>query len=290
MITEIKEIGNKISHSKSSTSTIMDQLYSVGERMSSLIFADLLKLRMPKNEIVFFDARKVIKTNSDFSKAEPQIDLINEKTQLELIPLLNKPNTIVVTQGFIGQDLMGNTTTLGREGSDYSAALIGEAIDAHLIQIWTDVDGVASSDPRVISNVNYIEKLTYDEATAMATLGAKVLFPRTLLPAKRKGIPVFVGSSLNPLKRGTIIVNKLDESPQVKVVTGQKIEGVNYLSFVGCHLDKKVEILDSLKQLLIKEHHSFSFYDFTSVSITFTFQVLSINEALKIGHHLLGRI
>lgn len=277
LIEELKHIGEQILKNCSYTPQMMDLLYSIGERISSILMADLLKLRMASHNIELIDARKIIKTNSNFQKAEPKIELIAKLAESELIPILKKPKTIIVTQGFIGEDLRNNTTTLGREGSDYSAALIGEAIEAKAIQIWTDVQGIASSDPRIISDIVYIPRLSYDEATALATLGAKVLFPTTLMPAQRKSIPVYVGSSINSELPMTIIENKSEGSFTLKAVTIQN----QILSFVGTHLKSKENIADIL---LSKLTPHFAFFDLTDLSISFKVLDLDSPEALKLGH------
>lgn len=283
---ELKALGNEILEMHATTPKMMDELYSLGERMSSLLVSDLLRLRIPNKNIIFLDARKVIKTNSEFQRAEPQIDLIAKNAKTEIIPYLNE-STIFVTQGFIGGDLVGNTTTLGREGSDYSAALFGEAIDANLVQIWTDVPGVASTDPRLVENAKFIKELSYDEATALATLGAKVLFPTTLMPTKRKNIPVFVGSSLNPDAGGTLITRELQSGFSLKGVSQLvKPEGT-LVSFVGTHLEEK----ENLAEILEKDlgENSFEFSDQTAVSISFKVMSPKLDkvESLKIAHDVL---
>lgn len=285
---ELKALGSKILEEHTYTPKMMDELYSLGERMSSLLVSDLLRLRMPDKNITFLDARKIIKTNSDFQCAQPQVDLIAKNAKADILPYLDKDN-IFVTQGFIGSDLLGNTTTLGREGSDYSAALFGEAIGAGLVQIWTDVPGVASSDPRQIENAQFIKELSYDEATALATLGAKVLFPTTLLPTKRKNIPVFVGSSLSPDLGGTLITKEQNAGFSLKAVSQQvKPEGV-LLSFIGTHLDEK----DKLAEILHKDlgENLFEFTDLTAVSISFrvTSPKMDKLESLKIAHNVLAK-
>lgn len=115
---------------------------------------------------------------------------------------------VVVTQGFIGSDAQGNTTTLGRGGSDYSAALIAEAVQASGLEIWTDVPGIYSTDPRIAPKAAPIPEISFSEASEMANFGAKILHPSTLLPAVRHGIPVFVGSSKNRKKVALGSVNK----------------------------------------------------------------------------------
>ncbi len=285
---ELKALGNSILQERSFSTKTMDELYSLGERMSSLLIADLLRLRIPKKKITLLDARKIIKTSSDFSHAEPQLDLISKNAKSEIVPYLDDEN-IFVSQGFIGEDLLGNTTTLGREGSDYSAALFGEAINASLVEIWTDVPGVASSDPRLIENVRFIKELSYDEATALATLGAKVLFPTTLMPTKRKNIPVFVGSTLNPELGGTIVTSKQNAGFSLKAVSQLiKPDGI-LLSFIGTHLDEK----ENLPEIIRKDlgENLFELSDLTSVSISFKVISSKIDkaESLKMAHDVLSK-
>jgi aspartate kinase len=286
---ELKALGSLIQNEGVVTHKTMDELYSLGERMSSLIISDLIRLRLPNKKVILLDARKIIKTSSDFLHAEPQIDLIAKNANVEMHSSLND-NTIFVTQGFIGSDLLGNTTTLGREGSDFSATLFGEAIDADLVQIWTDVPGVASCDPRIVKNVQFIKELSYDEATALATLGAKVLFPTTLNPTKRKNIPVFVGSSLNPDLGGTIITKDQKSTFGLKAVSQLMKNDQVYVSFIGTHLDEK----EDLMELLLKElgDQYFEFYDLTSVSISF--KVLSSKmdkgESMNLAHDVLMKL
>jgi aspartate kinase len=281
---EVDLIGETILNARMFTPQIMDQLYSIGERMSSLLVSDLIRLRMPDHKVTLIDARDIIKTNSEFQKAEPQIDLIAEKTRELIYPHLNK-DSIIVTQGFIGKDLLGNTTTLGREGSDYSAALFGEAIDATLVQIWTDVAGIASSDPRLVKNAKFIATLSYDEATALATLGAKVLFPTTLLPTKRKDIPVFVGSSIHPEAGGTTVTKYQDGKFALKAVTFLQKKEYGIVSFIGCHLDQSPHLVADLRSYLGES--SFAFYDLTSVSVSFKIVNSDPTLALIKAHEIL---
>lgn len=286
---ELKSLGISILNKRSYTPKTMDELYSLGERMSSLLMFDLLRLRLPDKKIVLLDARKIIKTNSDFQKAVPQIDLIAKNAKVLINPDLND-EIIFVTQGFIGADLLGNTTTLGREGSDYSAALFGEAINASLVEIWTDVPGVASSDPRFIKNVKYIKELSYDEATAFATLGAKVLFPTTLLPTKRKNIPVFVGSSLAPELGGTMITGMQNSGFSLKGVSQLIGPDSILVSFVGTHLNEKENLIQILQKELGED--IFEFFDLTEFSISFKVKSATIDkiELLKLAHNLLIKI
>ncbi len=281
---ELSLLGETILNARMFTPKIMDQLYSIGERMSSLLVSDLLRLRIPDKKVILLDARDVIKTNSEFQKAEPQVELIAQKSRELIYPHLDT-DTIIVTQGFIGQDLLDNTTTLGREGSDYSAALFGEAIDASLVQIWTDVAGIASADPRIVKNAKFIASLSYDEATALASLGAKVLFPTTLLPTKRKDIPVFVGSSLHPELGGTTVTKFQDVKFSLKAVTFLQKQDYSIISFVGCHLDLAPTLVSDLLNYLGET--TFVFYDLTSVSVSFKIINSDPNQAMAQAHDVL---
>ncbi len=281
---EIKFVGEAILKDRNYTPKIMDQLYSLGERMSSLLVSDLIRLRMPDKKVTLLDARNVIKTSSDYQKAEPQVDLIAELAKKLVHPHLNN-DSIIVTQGFIGKDLLNNTTTLGREGSDYSAALFGEAIDASLVQIWTDVPGIASSDPRLVKDAKFIPTLSYDEATALASLGAKVLFPTTLLPTKRKDIPVFVGSSLDPAAGGTTVTKNQDEKFKLKAVSILQKKEYSIVSFVGCHLDRAPTLVEDLKKHF--GDTPVDFYDLTSVSVSFKIGSTDNTPVLLKAHEIL---
>ncbi len=286
---EIKALSFQINKERSFSSKTMDALYRLGERMSSLLIADYLRQILLDRDVKFIDARKVIKTNSEFKKAEPQIDLI-AKNAKELIADHLKENTVFVTQGFIGEDLQGQTTTLGREGSDYSAALLGEALNAALIQIWTDVEGIASSDPRLIANAKFIKTLSYDEATALASLGAKVLFPRTLLPAQRKSIPVFVGSTARPELGGTIITGSQDATFSLKGTTLMDYaDGSCLVSIVGPKIYTKNELADNFIKFLAEKHFHAEFFDRTSVSVTLKVQTDKKDELLSHAHDFIIR-
>ncbi|QSX30554.1 lysine-sensitive aspartokinase 3 [Shewanella cyperi] len=193
---------------------IMDELLSMGEQCSSLLFAAVLRERGASSSS--FDVRQVMLTDSHFGRAEPQIGEIAERAQQWLAPLL--VNQIIVTQGFIGADSEGRTTTLGRGGSDYSAALLAEALRAEAVEIWTDVAGIYTTDPRLAPNARPINEISFSEAAEMATFGAKVLHPATILPAVRQQIQVFVGSSREPEKGGTWIRHQVENPPTFRAV------------------------------------------------------------------------
>ncbi|MBL54404.1 MAG: lysine-sensitive aspartokinase 3 [Pseudomonadota bacterium] len=197
---------------------LKDQLLSMGERMSSLMFSAVLAEQ--NVQTLNFDVRKVLRTDSEFGEAAPQIDAIAENAQKLLKPEI--ANAIVVTQGFVGADEEGRTTTLGRGGSDFTAALLAEGLDADVCEIWTDVTGVYTTDPRITPAAHPLPELSFEEAAEMATFGAKVLHPATMEPAVRKDIKVFVGSSKEPEKGGTWIVRDCEHEPSYRAITRRK--------------------------------------------------------------------
>ena len=195
--------------SLATSTALTDELVSHGELMSTLLFVEIMRERNVQAQ--WFDVRKVMRTSDRFGRAEPDVEMLAELTNLQLAPRLAEG--MVVTQGFIGSEAKGRTTTLGRGGSDYTAALLGEALHAPRVDIWTDVPGIYTTDPRVVSAAKRIDVIAFEEAAEMATFGAKVLHPATLLPAVRSDIPVFVGSSKDPKAGGTLVCKKTENPP-----------------------------------------------------------------------------
>ncbi|EOX8980460.1 lysine-sensitive aspartokinase 3 [Enterobacter hormaechei] len=195
--------------SLATSSALTDELVSHGELMSTLLFVEIMRERNIQAQ--WFDVRKVMRTSDRFGRAEPDVEVLAELTNQQLAPRLDEG--IVITQGFIGSEAKGRTTTLGRGGSDYTAALLGEALHATRVDIWTDVPGIYTTDPRVVSAAKRIDVIAFEEAAEMATFGAKVLHPATLLPAVRSDIPVFVGSSKDPKAGGTLVCKKTENPP-----------------------------------------------------------------------------
>lgn len=197
---------------------LKDALMSMGERMSSLLCAAVLREHGAK--AINFDIRKVLRTDDRFTQATPDISAIKMLAQQLLAPEIEQH--IVVTQGFVGADAQGRTTTLGRGGSDFSAALLAEALGAATCEIWTDVIGVYTTDPRITDKARPLPELSFEEAAEMATFGAKVLHPATMEPALRQDIHVFVGSSKEPEKGGTWIKRNCESEPAFRAVTRRK--------------------------------------------------------------------
>lgn len=180
----------------------LDAIAALGEQLSSHLVVAAFEARGIPAELV--DARRVMITDEQFTRAEPRAERIAEQSRALLLPLVRE-GRVPVLGGFIGATEQGVTTTLGRGGSDYSASLIGAALQAEAIEIWTDVDGMLTADPRVVEGARLIERIRFDEASELASFGAKVLHPSTIAPAVRRGIPVYVYNSRRPEGRGTLI-------------------------------------------------------------------------------------
>ena len=195
--------------SAETSTALTDELVSHGELMSTLLFVEILRERQVAAQ--WFDVRKVMRTSDRFGRAEPDVAALSELATQQLAPRLSEG--LVITQGFIGSESKGRTTTLGRGGSDYTAALLGEALHATRVDIWTDVPGIYTTDPRVVPAAKRIDEIAFEEAAELATFGAKVLHPATLLPAVRSDIPVFVGSSKDPKAGGTLVCNETANPP-----------------------------------------------------------------------------
>jgi aspartate kinase len=179
-----------------------DLVTSFGERLSSRMIAEAFDQHGLRGAHV--DARSCIVTDATYGRAVPQENLIEERLRAIVLPLIEAGKTPVIG-GFIGATINGITTTLGRGGSDYTAALVGGGMDAGAIEIWTDVDGIMTTDPRICPDALRVKTISFEEAAELAYFGAKVLHPATILPAVQKSIPVWVLNSRNPENEGTKI-------------------------------------------------------------------------------------
>ncbi len=258
---------------------LIDELLSVGEQCSSLLFYYVL--RQQGHPAQRFDIRTVMRTDSNFGKAEPRLEEISARADEYITPLF--ADGVVVTQGFIGANDEGETTTLGRGGSDYSAALIAEALNAETVEIWTDVAGIYSTDPRFAPNAKAIEEISFSEAAEMATFGAKVLHPATILPAVRKSIQVFVGSSKAPEQGGTWIRNRIDSIPTYRAVAVRRDQTLlNLHSFNMLHTHG---FLAEVFAILAKHKISVDLITTSEVNVSLTLDKTGSDSG---GQHLLS--
>ncbi|MBV9496420.1 MAG: lysine-sensitive aspartokinase 3 [Acidobacteria bacterium] len=190
------------------TDRAKDKVSALGEKLSSVLFAYSMKMRALPGEHV--DSEDVVITDDRFCEAAPLMDDTREAARRVLLPHIER-NLIPVMGGFIGRTRDGATTTLGRGGSDYSAAIVGAAVGAKEIQIWTDVDGMMTCDPRLIPSARVIDRISYVEAAELAWFGAKVLHPKTIAPAVDEGIPVRVLNTHNVASPGTLVTAEGDD-------------------------------------------------------------------------------
>ena len=218
VIEEIDTILRGISYLGEITPRAKDKVMSIGEQLSSVLFAYTMKMRNLKADHVY--AERIIFTNDQFCAAAPLMDKTREAAKRELTPLIER-GIIPVMGGFIGQAPDGAITTLGRNGSDYSAAIVAAAIDADEVQIWTDVDGLLTCDPRVVPDARVIDRLSFQEAAELAQFGAK-LHPRTLEPAVEANIPVRVLNTHNPASSGTLITRVAEAAAGPRSIARKK--------------------------------------------------------------------
>ncbi len=218
------------------TPRISDLIVSYGERISSRIVAEAFQER--GIAAVHVDAREIIITDSQFQKAVPQDDLIEKRAAEKLRPLVDQ-GKVPVMGGFIGSNEAGLTTTLGRGGSDFTGALIGGALSAEAIEIWTDVDGIMTTDPRICPDALRVKVISFEEAAELAYFGAKVLHPATILPAVKKNIPVLVLNSRNPTNEGTRIISLAPHCSS---------------PFKSIALKKKLSIIDVVASRMLMTH------------------------------------
>ncbi len=250
----------------------MDAIASAGERLSSLIVS--FALRAAGLETRHVDARRVIITDERFTEARPLFPQTYAALQENVAPLAEE--AVVVMGGFIGATEKGETTTLGRGGSDFSASIVGAGIDAEEIQIWTDVDGMLTADPRIVPGGHRVKSLSFAEAAEMAYFGAKVLHPATILPAVEKNIPVVILNSRRPEAGGTRI-------------TAEALPCRNPVKSISCKRGITIINIRSTRMLMAHGflHHIFEAFDRhgTSVDMVSTSEV-SVSLTVDNTHQL----
>ncbi|MFA6571841.1 MAG: aspartate kinase, partial [Bacteroidota bacterium] len=207
LFSQLKTLCEGVRLLEESTPRTVDSALAFGEKLSTVIF--FYACKEASLDTVLTDAEKLMETNSNFNSA--QVDLVKTKQNvLEFLNTNNNSKRIIITQGFIGSDENGITTTLGRGGSDYSAAVFGAVLIADEIQIWTDVSGVLSADPRLVKNTITIPQMSYSEIRELSFFGAKVLHPDTIMPAIENRIPVRIMNTFEPDNPGTLFLDKIE--------------------------------------------------------------------------------
>ncbi|HLL74634.1 MAG TPA: lysine-sensitive aspartokinase 3 [Pyrinomonadaceae bacterium] len=244
---ELAKLLDEISARERPLPLLHDAVVSFGERLSSTLFSAALRTQGLQSETV--DARRCLVTNDEHACAAPIQDETERRTRDALEPLI-AAGLVPVLGGFIGATAAGETTTLGRGGSDYSASIFGAALSASEIQIWTDVTGVLTADPRVVPAARTVPRMSYAEAAELAYFGAKVLHPKTILPAVVRGIPVRICNSRKPDSPDTVIYFETKDSPRtVKAIahkTGVHVVHVTSARMLGSYgfLRRLFEVFD----------------------------------------------
>lgn len=251
-----------LSTGENPSASVNDAVASIGEQLSSRLFAYCGQAIGLKTEWV--NARKVIKTDSDYGRANPIPEKIG--SNVSLISELLGQGAIPVMGGYYGEDEHGNITTLGFEGSDFSASLVGSALNAEAIEIWTDVSGIYTCDPRVVDDAFPIAQLSFREATEMAYFGAKVLHPSTMNPAEEKQIPIFVKNIFEPGHSGTKIQGKAPGRGKAKAMTF--LRDVEIITINSPHTRMGYDFLAGIFGVLKQYHLSVSVVTTTEASIS----------------------
>jgi aspartate kinase len=244
-----------------------DYILSFGELLSSSIVAAAFAARGINASLV--DSRQCIVSDNRHTQAVPQFAETNQRLVSRLKPLLDD-NRVPVMGGFIAATRDGITTTIGRGGSDFSAAIVGAALGAELIEIWTDVDGMKTTDPRICPDAQRLKEVSFDEAAEMAFFGAKVLHPATLLPAVEQNIPVYVLNSLNPKNKGTCIRNN-PAGPRTrgfKAIAAKK--NVSIVSVSAGHMLEPHGFLHDVFQVFKKHQVPVDIVSTSEVSVSLT--------------------
>ena len=253
-----------------------DYLLSFGELLSSIIVADAFMVR--GFDAVWIDSRECLVTDATHTRAVPQMDETRDRCKKRIVPLISRKR-IPVMGGFIAATAAGVPTTLGRGGSDYSAAIIGAALDADSIEIWTDVEGMMTTDPRLCPDARTIKRISFNEAAELAYFGAKVLHPATLLPAVHKNIPVYVLNSRNPKSTGTEITAQAPPSRDTfRAITAKT--GISIVNVVASRGVMVHGFLRSVFEALDRHSTSVDIVAISEVSLSFTMETKRLPKAL----------
>ncbi len=253
-----------------------DAIVSFGERLSANVLAAVLRAEGIRAQYV--DARKCIITDDNYGSAVPLIEQTFSATRRELSGVVDAA-VVPVLGGFIGSNTAGNTTTLGRGGSDYTAAIIGAALAAGEIQIWTDVSGVLTADPRVVEKARSIPRLSFAEAAELAYFGAKVLHPKTLQPAVERDIPVRICNSRAPESESTVVGSETEKSPDTVKSIAHKV-GVTTVQVTSARMLGAYGFLRALFEVFDRHHTAVDVVTTSEVSVSLSLDDTSVLPAI----------
>lgn len=284
--TELTEILQRVSRRSLPLQLLKDVIVAYGEQLSSRLLAEVCKA----NELNarHADSRRLIITDDEHGSANPIWNETERIIQLELHPLVNA-GEIPVMGGFIAASRSGETTTLGRGGSDYSAALVGAALRAREIQIWTDVTGVLTTDPRICPEARTLKTLSYEEAAELAYFGAKVLHPKTIQPAVDFAIPVRVCNSHQPQERGTMILPQSETTARkVKSIAFKK--GVTILRITSARMLGAYGFMSAIFQIFERHRVVVDVVTTSEVSVSLTLDKTDSLETVVRDLERIGKI
>lgn len=228
MMNELEDVLHGVYLVKERTTRTLDYAMSFGERLSAYIISEAFKDRGIAAE--FLDARKVVRTDSNFGYAKVDFETTNK----QINDYFKHHHDLQVITGFVGTSETGETTTLGRSGSDYTAAIFAGALHASDLEIWTDVDGMMTADPRLVKKAFTVTQMSYEEAMELSHFGAKVIFPATMQPAMVNRIPIWIKNTFNPSFEGTVIHAESKNGKMIKGISS--MNGVSLLSLQGSGL------------------------------------------------------
>lgn len=224
---------------------IYDSIVSIGELLSQTLL--VYSLKSISLSALSYNAKEFIKTDSNFGDADILFDETIEKIRITFIGL--KEKEIAVVNGFTGSNKFGETTTLGRSGSDYTATIIGAALKVQSVDIWTDVDGVFNADPQYIPSAENIPQLSYDETIELSSLGAKVIFPKSVLPVKSENIPIKILNTFNPSSPGTVITSETNIFPN-NIISITSLEEIGIVTIPDIAGNHSLQVLSQITNLL----------------------------------------
>lgn len=273
---ELEELLERTARRSLPVQLLKDVVVSYGEQLSSFLLA--LVCQAAGVNAVHKDARRLIVTDDEHGAASPIFEETNTLIQLELAPLI-QGGEVPIMGGFIAAARNGETTVLGRGGSDFSAAIVGAALNAREIQIWTDVTGVLTTDPRIVPEAKTLPVLSYEEAAELSYFGAKVLHPKTILPAIDKQIPVRVCNSHKPDEAGTRVTSEPESSPNlIKSIAYKK--GITILRVTSARMLGAYGFMSMLFQTFEKHRTVIDVVATSEVSVSLTIDNTSNLEAL----------
>lgn len=227
LLTELTDILQGVFLIRELSARAHDNVLSFGERLSAYIISESIKSQIPA--ATYLDARELIKTDRNFGQAR----VLNNETHTLVNTWFANNKKLPVIPGFIGSSLQNETTILGRGGSDFTAAILGAALKVSDIEIWTDVDGIMTADPRKVPQAFPVPNITYKEALEMSHFGAKVIYPPTISPAQHADIPIWIKNTFNPSNHGTLITNHFQDQPTVLIRGISSIDNIALLRVEG---------------------------------------------------------